>query len=47
MNTAALIGAGAVVLGSILVAPPIDELSAAIALPPFVADVLRYYLAGQ
>jgi hypothetical protein len=27
MNTAALIGAGAVVLGSILVAPPIDELS--------------------
>jgi hypothetical protein len=39
MNTAVLIGASAAVLGSILVAPPIDE--------PFVADVLRYYLAGH
>jgi hypothetical protein len=33
--------------GSILIAPPIDELSAAVALPPFVADVLRDYLAGH
>jgi hypothetical protein len=47
MNTAALIGASAAVLRSILVAPPIDELSAAVALPPFVAAVLRYYLAGH
>jgi hypothetical protein len=47
MNTAVLIGASAAFLGSILVAPPIDELSAAVALPPFVADVLRYYLAGH
>ena len=41
MNTAVLIGASAAVLGSILVAPPLDELSAAVALPPFVADVPR------
>jgi hypothetical protein len=47
MNTAVLIGASAAVRGSILVAPPIDELSAAVALPPFVADVLRCYLAAH
>jgi len=47
MNTAVLIGASAAVLGSIPVAPPIDELSAAVAIPPFVVDVLRYYLAGH
>jgi drug/metabolite transporter (DMT)-like permease len=47
MNTAVLIGASAAVLGSILVALPTDELSAAVALPPFLADVLRYRLAGH
>jgi hypothetical protein len=47
MNTAVLIGAGAAVLGSILVALPTDELSAVAALPPFLADVLRYCLAGR
>jgi hypothetical protein len=39
--------ASAAVLGSILIAPPIDELSAALALPPFVAVVQRSYLAGH
>jgi drug/metabolite transporter (DMT)-like permease len=47
MNTAVLIGASAAVLGSILVALPTDELSAALALPAFLADVLRYHLAGH
>jgi drug/metabolite transporter (DMT)-like permease len=47
MNTAVLIGAIAAVLGSILVALPTDELSAVVALPPFLADVLRYHLAGH
>jgi drug/metabolite transporter (DMT)-like permease len=47
MNTAVLVGASAAVLGSILVALPTDELSAAVALPPFLADVLRYRLAGH
>jgi len=47
MNRAVLIGASAAVLGSILVALPTDELSAAAALPPFLADVLRYRLAGH
>jgi drug/metabolite transporter (DMT)-like permease len=47
MNTAVLIGASAAVLGSILVAVPTDELSAVVALPPFLADVLRYHLAGH
>jgi drug/metabolite transporter (DMT)-like permease len=46
MNTAVLIGASAAVLGSVLVALPTDELSAAVALPPFLADILRYHLAG-
>ena len=47
MNMAVLIGASAAVLGSILVALPTDELSAVVALPPFLADVLRYHLAGH
>jgi drug/metabolite transporter (DMT)-like permease len=47
MNTAVLIGASAAVLGSILVALPTDQLSAVMALPPFLADVLRYHLAGR
>lgn len=47
MNTAVLVGAGAAVLGSILVALPTDELSAVVALPPFLADVLCYRLAGH
>jgi drug/metabolite transporter (DMT)-like permease len=45
MNTAVLVGASAAVLGSVLVALPTDELS--VALPPFLADVLRYRLAGH
>jgi hypothetical protein len=45
MNTAVLIGASAAVLGSILVALPTDKLS--VALPPFLADVLVYRLAGH
>jgi len=47
MNTAVLIGASAAVLGSILVALPTDALFAAAGLPPFLADVLRYHLAGH
>jgi drug/metabolite transporter (DMT)-like permease len=47
MNTAVLIGATAAVLGSILVALPTDELSAVVALPPFLANFLRYHLTGQ
>jgi drug/metabolite transporter (DMT)-like permease len=47
MNTAVFIGAIAAVLGSILVALPTDELAAVVALPPFLADVLRYHLAGH
>ncbi|HEU5277185.1 MAG TPA: DMT family transporter [Xanthobacteraceae bacterium] len=47
MNTAVLVGAGAAVLGSILVALPTDDLSSAMALPPLLADVLRYRLAGH
>jgi drug/metabolite transporter (DMT)-like permease len=47
MNMAVLIGASAAVLGSILVALPTDELSAVVSLPPFLADVLRYHLAGH
>jgi drug/metabolite transporter (DMT)-like permease len=47
MNAAVLIGASAAVLGSILVALPTDELSAAVALRPILADFLRYRLAGQ
>ena len=44
---AVLIGASAAVLGSILVALPTDELSAVVALPPFLADALRYHIAGH
>ena len=47
MNTAVLIGASAAVLGSILVALPTDELSRVVDLPPFLAEVLRYHLAGH
>jgi drug/metabolite transporter (DMT)-like permease len=47
MNTAVLLGAGAAVLGSILVALPTDDLSTAMALPQSLADVLRYRLAGH
>jgi drug/metabolite transporter (DMT)-like permease len=47
MNTTVFIGAIAAVLGSILVALPTDELAAVVALPPFLADVLRYHLAGH
>jgi uncharacterized membrane protein len=47
MNTAVLIGASAAVLGSILVALPTDELSAVVDLPPFLAEVLGYHLAGH
>jgi drug/metabolite transporter (DMT)-like permease len=46
MNVAVLIGAGAAVVGSILVALPTDMLSAALALPASLADVLRFRLAG-
>jgi len=45
MNGAVLIGAGAAVAGSVLVALPTDELSGS--LPPFLAAVLRYRLAGD
>jgi drug/metabolite transporter (DMT)-like permease len=47
MNSAVLVGASAAVLGSILVALPTDGLSAALALPPFIADVLGYRLVGH
>jgi drug/metabolite transporter (DMT)-like permease len=47
MNTAVFIGAGAAVVGSILVALPTDALSAALALPTSLADVLGYRLVGR
>ena len=47
MNTAVIIGASAAVLGSILVALPADMWSAALNVPPFLADVLRYRLTGH
>jgi drug/metabolite transporter (DMT)-like permease len=47
MNTAVLVGASAAVLGSILVAIPTDALSAALAVPPFIADILGCRLVGH
>jgi uncharacterized membrane protein len=47
MNVAVLIGAGAAVVGSLLVALPTDMLSAALAVPPALANLLGYRLAGH
>src|SRR5262249_16924581 len=47
MNGAVFVGACAAVVGSILVALPTDALSAALALPQSLADVLGYRLGGH
>ena len=47
MNTAVIIGAFTAVLGSILVALDTDELTAFLQLPSWIADFLRYRLAGE
>jgi len=47
MNTAVLIGAFTAVLGSILVSFDTDVLTALLGLPPFLADPLRYLIAGR
>ncbi len=47
MNTAVLVGAVTAVVGSILVSLDTDELTALSGLPPSVAEVLRYRLAGR
>ena len=47
MNVAVFIGAGAAVLGSLLVALPTEALSAALALPPSLSEILSYRLVGH
>jgi len=47
MNTAVLIGAFTAVLGSILVALDTDELTMLLSLPPWLAELLRYRVAGD
>jgi drug/metabolite transporter (DMT)-like permease len=47
MNTAVLIGAFTAVLGSILVALDTDELTMLLSLPPSLAELLRYRVAGD
>jgi drug/metabolite transporter (DMT)-like permease len=47
MNAAVIIGAFTAVLGSILVALDTDELTALLQLPSWIADFLRYRLAGE
>jgi drug/metabolite transporter (DMT)-like permease len=46
MNTAVLIGAFTAVLGSILVSLDTDELTGLLGMPPWMADLLRYRIAG-
>jgi len=47
MNTAVVIGAFTAVLGSLLVALDTDELARVPGVPPSLADLLRYRLAGH
>jgi drug/metabolite transporter (DMT)-like permease len=46
MNTAIMIGAFTAVLGSVLVSVDTEELTKLLSLPPSLADILRYRIAG-
>jgi uncharacterized membrane protein len=46
MNTAVLVGAATAVLGSILVSLDTESVTTLLGIPPSVADLLRYRLAG-